>query len=128
MLKNSAAARASRSVRHASMFCTTYPPPPGSAPGYHDDHQLSPRSAASVIVGMTQTPAPVAGQKESTASALPNVVASPAGCAAGNFDSSTSIPPTAFHATTASTIAPPIPKQYCIPSVAATPQQPETAV
>src|SRR5438552_1253351 len=113
MLKKRAAARASRSVRHASMFCTTYPPPPGSAPGYHDDHQLSPSSAASVIVGMTHTPAPVAGQNERTASALPNVVA---------------IPPTAFHATTASTIAPPISKQYCIPSVAATPQKPEITV
>src|SRR5688572_24150501 len=120
MVKSNAAARASFSVRQASMFWATYPPPPGSEPGYQDAHQLSPRSAASVMMGTTQMPSPL-GQKASAASAepkgTPDAVMAPPSLA-----SSGPRPPIAFQQTTARTIAPPISKQYCTPSVTATPQ------
>src|SRR3954447_2188639 len=123
MLKNSAAPRASRSVRQASMFCTTYPPPPGSEPGYHDAHQFSVSSAASVMAGTTQTPSPL-GQNDITAAEVPNVVPGgvPAGCMKPSFAFSTFTPPTALNATTARMIAPPISNKYCTPCVVATPQ------
>src|SRR5258706_15526675 len=123
MLKKSAALRASRSLRQASMFCTTYPPPPGSEPGYHDAHQFRQSSAASVMVGTTQTPSPV-GQKAIAAADVPKVVpgGEPAGWAKASFAFNTFTPPTALNATMASVIAPPISKMYCTPCVVATPQ------
>src|SRR3990170_5851918 len=128
MVKKSTALRLSRSVLHASMFCATYPPPPGSDPGYHDAHQLTASRVARVITGTAHTAS--VGQKDSTASALPKVVPGgvPAGWAAPSFDFSTSIPPTWFTATTASRMAPPASKKYCMASVAATPQKPDTTV
>src|SRR5688500_4511134 len=120
MVKSNAAARASCSVLHASMFCATYPPPPGSEPGYQEAHQFNPRSAARVMIGTTQTPSPL-GQKASAASADPNGTPD-AVFAAPSFASRLPRPPIAFQQTTASTIAPPISKQYCTPSATATPQ------
>src|SRR5437588_1264635 len=129
MLKKSAAARASRSLRHASMFCTTYPPPPGSAPGYHDAHQFNPTSAASVMSGSDQASDPL-GMIDRISRALPNVTpaGAPNGCAAPTRDFSASMPPTAPTDTIARMIAPPISKMYWSPSVAATPQYPDTTV
>src|SRR3954452_10031070 len=102
MLKNSAALRAWRSSRQANMFCTTYPPPPGSEPGYHDAHQLSVSNGAMVMAGTIQTPSPV-GQKDIAAADVPNVVPAgePAGCAKASLAFSTLTPPTALRATTA---------------------------
>src|SRR5437867_11507377 len=123
MLKKSAAARPSLSLRVAEMFCTTYPPPPGSAPGYQVAHQLTPSSAASVMVGKTHAPLPL-GQNASTSREWPKIVpaGAAAGCASPSFEYKTSPPPTARHDTTARTIAPPISKQYCNPCAAVIPQ------
>src|ERR1700760_2532035 len=113
MLKKSAALRASFSVRHASMFCTTYPPPPGSEPGYHDAHQLRQSSAAMVMAGTIQMPSPE-GQNDIAAADDPNVVPAgePAGWAKASCAFSTFTPPTALNATTARMIAPPISNRY----------------
>src|ERR1700737_2452283 len=96
MLKKSAAPPPSRPFRLAEMFCTTYPPPPGSAPGYHDAHQLTPSSAATVIVGSTHMPLPL-GQKASTSRACQKMVpgGAPAGWVSPSLEKSASPPPTA---------------------------------
>src|ERR1700719_5035908 len=40
-----------RSSRALKMRCATYPPPPGSAPGYQKAHHWRPRYTAKVITG-----------------------------------------------------------------------------
>src|SRR5436309_1852136 len=52
MLNHSVANRPSRSVFAEKIRCATYPPPPGSAPGYQLAHQLTPRYTNSVIAGI----------------------------------------------------------------------------
>src|SRR5512141_1460569 len=96
------------------MFCATYPPPPGSAPGYHDAHQETPRRVANVMAGRTHAASPDGGQTERIASADPKRTpgAAKAGCAAPILAFRDSIPPTAPTDTKASTIAPPISKRY----------------
>src|SRR5512138_1559074 len=106
------------------MFCATYPPPPGSAPGYHDAHHDTPRSVANVITGRTQAASTDGGQTERMASAEPKRTSGGvnAGWAEPIRVFSASIPPTASTDTTASTIAPPISKRYWKPFAEATPQ------
>src|ERR1043165_3916552 len=106
------------------MFCATYPPPPGSAPGYHDAHQLSASRPAREIAGSAHTAWTFTGHNERIASADPKVTPAgePDGGAAPTRDFIASIPPTAWTDTIASTIAPPISKRYWMPWFAATPQ------
>src|SRR5437762_12513288 len=44
--------------------CATYPPPPGSAPGYHVAHQLTETYTRNVIIGIQAEP--ISGTKPST--------------------------------------------------------------
>src|SRR5437764_3049411 len=74
----------------------TYPPPPGSAPGYQVDHQITPRYTNNVIAGI-QTES-YSGKK---ASREPDPLAT---SIAPICDFKLSIPPTAFTARIARTI------------------------
>src|SRR5881296_939839 len=106
------------------MFWATYPPPPGSAPGYQDAHHETPSSVANVITGRTHAASTDGGQTDRIASADPKRTpgVANAGCAAPTRAFIASIPPTAPTETNASTIAPPISKRYCSPFADATPQ------
>src|SRR5947208_11143604 len=84
-----------------NMRCATYPPPPGSAPGYQVAHQFSEMYTANVIIGIQTDP--TSGMKLN-ADPLPPLCNPLAASIAANFIFIASIPPTACTATTASTM------------------------
>jgi len=69
MLNHKVASTPSRSLRAAKMRWAMYPPPPGSAPGYQDAHQFTPRYTAIVIRGIQAALSP--GSIASAASVEP---------------------------------------------------------
>ena len=99
------------------MRCATYPPPPGSAPGYHAAHHCTDRNTRSATSGI-QAYASIpdgpneTGSTESAARSLPNFTASPA--------LSASMPPTASTAYTARMITADILITNCTRSVQST--------
>src|SRR5579871_2039044 len=54
MLNHNVAPREFFSSFAQNMRCATYPPPPGSAPGYHADHHCTPRYIRKVSTGRVQ--------------------------------------------------------------------------
>src|ERR1700681_3951158 len=108
---------ASFSVREAKMRCAMYEPPPGSAPGYEDAHQLTPMNTRNVVIGI-QLASPPSGVK-ARIEPLPRFAS-----VAGGPLLSAPIPPTAATATTASTTAIVIFTMNCRKSVTSTDQKP----
>src|SRR5579884_2974037 len=101
------------------MRCATYDPPPGSAPGYDDAHQLTPTKTRNVVIGIQlASPDGTKARIEPPplATCFASTPASPALSAA--------IPPTAATAATASTIAIDIFTMNCRKSVTRTDQNP----
>src|SRR5438270_12535010 len=108
---------ASFSVRDAKLRCAIYEPPPGSAPGYDDAHQLTPMNTRNVVIGI-QLASPPCGVNART-EPLPrcaSIAAKPV--------FSAPIPPTAATAATASTTAIVIFTMNCRKSVTSTDQKP----
>src|SRR5579884_3476643 len=101
------------------MRCATYDPPPGSAPGYDDAHQLTPTKTRKVVSGI---------QLAAPEGAKARIEPAPAAwCAASTCASpalSAAIPPTAATAATARTTAIDIFTTNCKRSVTSTDQKP----
>ncbi len=64
MLNHSVASKECFSSFALNIRCATYPPPPGSAPGYQVAHQLTPMYTKNVIIGIHAEP--MSGTKLST--------------------------------------------------------------
>jgi hypothetical protein len=116
MLNQSVASTPSFSDLDEKIRCAMYPPPPGSAPGYHDAHQLTPRYTAMVMAGIHA--ALSRGSMASAASVEPYTPSRPA--------SIPWMPPTAWTAKTARMMAPAIASPNWKKSVTTTPQRPAT--
>ncbi len=99
------------------MRCAMYEPPPGSAPGYDDAHQLTPMKTRKVVSGI-QPASPPCGVKARTEP--------PPRCrsSAARPCLSAAIPPTAATAAIARTIAIDIFTMNCRKSVTSTDQKP----
>src|SRR6267154_1661768 len=113
MLNQSVASNEWRSSLALNMRCATYPPPPGSAPGYHVAHQFTETYTRNVIIGI---------HTEFRLGTRFNASPRPLDT---SFSFITSMPPTAFTANTASTITMPILITNCTMSVTSTPQSPD---
>ncbi len=94
--------------------CATYPPPPGSAPGYHVAHQLSEMYTRKVIIGIH---AECRSGTRLSASPRPLVT---------NWAFIAAMPPTAFTAKTANAMTIPILMTNCTMSVTSTPHRPDS--
>src|SRR5206468_5244070 len=115
MLNQSVASIECRSSLALNMRCATYPPPPGSAPGYHVAHQFTDTYTRNVIIGI---------HTEFKAGTRFNASPRPLEI---SFSYIMSMRPTAFTANTASTITMPILITNCTMSVTSTPQSPAKA-
>src|SRR6266513_2417534 len=113
MLNQSVASIECRSSFALNMRCATYPPPPGSAPGYQVAHQLSEMYTRNVIIGIHAE-----SRSGTRLSASPRPLDT-------SFSFIASMPPTALTANTASTITIPILITNCTTSVTRTPQSPD---
>src|SRR6266550_6421805 len=114
MLNQSVASIECRSSFALNMRCATYPPPPGSAPGYQVAHQLSEMYTRNVIIGIHAE-----SRLGTRLSASPRPLDT-------SFSFIASMPPTACTANTARTITIPILITNCTMSVTSTPQSPES--
>ena len=114
MLNQSVASIECRSSFALNMRCATYPPPPGSAPGYQVAHQLSEMYTRNVIIGIH---AEFRSGIRLRASPRPLDT---------SFSFMASMPPTARTANTASTITIPILITNCTMSVTSTPHSPDS--
>src|SRR5580704_12317124 len=111
-----------------NMRCATYPPPPGSAPGYQLAHHCTPRYNTNVITGSVQSASVVHPKWKDGKKAVTDPVACPvcrtasSTCESCNF--SEVIPPIFETATHASTMIIDIFKINWNRSVTSTPQSP----
>src|SRR6267378_4870775 len=113
MLNQSVAPSECFSFLALNIRCATYPPPPGSAPGYQVAHQFTEMYTRNVIIGIHTE---FKSGTRFSASPRPLEI---------SFSFSMPIPPTAFTANTASTITMPILITNCTTSVTSTPQRPD---
>src|SRR5689334_7208967 len=107
MLNHSVAPREFFSSRAQNMRWATYPPPPGSAPGYHADHHCTPRNIMNVSNGKVQIALVVQPRLKSGKNASGFDICVPEGCAwptTCNCSFSACIPPILTTATQAKTI------------------------
>ena len=96
-----------------------YPPPPGSAPGYDDAHQLTPMNTRNVVSGIQ-----LASPDGTKARIEPPPLATCCASMCASPALSAAIPPTAATAATASTTAIVIFTMNCRKSVTSTDQKP----
>src|SRR5271170_3666176 len=99
MLNHSVASSEFFSSLAQNIRCATYPPPPGSAPGYHVDHQFIEMYTRNVIIGIHAELR--SGTKLST-DPCPPCATPRAWSSAASLSFNPSMPPTASTANTAS--------------------------
>src|ERR1041384_4537519 len=121
MLNHKVASTPLRSSFAENIRCATYPPPPGSAPGYQLAHQFTARYVNKVIAGIHTESS--SGKNESREPTCALEASS-----AVILDFRASIPPTACTARIASTITMPILSTNWNRSVTSTPHNPDMVV